>query len=135
MKEIDPNLPIDKTAAFVVSKSSHQGFDFKCGDKIVSMSPIPTRKFPGFKQHDLTGVKFGRFTVIGCATFVPKNYLTSRANTVRWVAKCTCGRYQIFTTRAVNRAKVIGCVECEKLQFLSKRDEIVMDIIKSKSYE
>lgn len=141
MKEIDPHLPIDKTAALVVSKSGHQGFDFRNGNKITSMSPLPTRQFSGPRHDDLTGKTFGDFTVIGCALFVPKNHLTSRSNSVRWVARCRCGRYQIFTTKAVRRERPrlndgveykIACVECEKTRNIRRKNWAVIDMMSQK---
>jgi hypothetical protein len=123
MREIDPHNPIDKIAARVVSKVSHAQSEFYCGDKIYSMSPLPMRQFPGFKEHDLTGKKSGRFTVIGCALFVPKNYLTSRANSVRWVCRCTCGRYGMLTTKAIKKNHPENmCDPCNKVYNLRRKN-------------
>jgi len=138
MKTVDPNLPIDKTAALVVSKSSHHGFDFKCGSKITSMTPLPTRQFPGLKEHDLTGKIFGDFIVIGCAVWIPNN---GGRNSVRWVSKCRCGRYQMFTSKAVKSQALrvndgiefrIACVECEKKRNIGRKNWAVIDILNAK---
>jgi hypothetical protein len=113
MKEIDPHNPIDSVAARVVSKVKDNAALFNCGNKITSMSPLPMRQFPGFRHHDLTGKKCGSFTVIGCALWVPKNHLQQRCNTVRWVVKCKCGRYQMLTTKAVKKnSPQTMCVDC-----------------------
>lgn len=141
MKEIDPHLPIDKIAALVVSNSYDKGFDFECGDKITSMSPLPTCQFSGVKEHDLTGRTFGYFTVIGCAVYRPKNHLTNRKNTVRWVCKCRCGRYQMFSSKTVKKNGPqfndgykfqIACVECEKTHRLRGKNWAVIDIMNEK---
>jgi len=122
MKEIDPHLPIDSTAAFVVSKNPNFNTDFKTGNHIASMVPLPTRQFPGLRSHDLTGLKVGRFTVVGCALFKPNNWRKQRSNTVRWVARCTCGRYQMFTTKAMKRNNPdLRCVECYKTHTMRER--------------
>lgn len=123
MREIDPHNPIDKIAARVVSKVNHIQSEFNCGDKIYSMSPLPMRQFPGLKIHDLTGKKAGRFTVIGCALFVPKNYLTSRSNSIRWVVKCTCGRYGMLTTKSVKKNHPLNmCDPCNKVNNLRRKN-------------
>ncbi len=133
MREIDPHLPVDKTAAFVVSKSNEQGLDYKCGNKIYSMMPLPTRQFPGLRHHNLTGQKCGSFIVIGCALWVPANYLRNRSNTIRWVVKCKCGRYGMLTTRAVKKNHPnTQCDECAKVASFKNRNSLVKDSIKSK---
>lgn len=121
MSEIDPSNPVDKIAAMVVSKVNHSVVRFNPGHQVYSMTPLPIRQFPGFKQHDLTGRKSGRYTVIGCAIFVPKNHLTS-TNNIRWVVKCSCGRYGHLTTKGVkNNSPNTMCSECSKTNHLRFR--------------
>jgi len=111
MREIDPHLPIDQTAARVVSKVSESEREFHPGYKVTSMVLLPTTQFTGPKKHDLTGRIFGSFIVIGHSLIRP----TTTENNTRWVAKCKCGRYQIFTTKAVKKnSKLTMCVECRK---------------------
>lgn len=120
MKEIDPHLPVDKIAAFVVAKSFDQGVDFKCGNKITSMIPLPTKMWHGRPCDDLTGRKCGSFVVVGCSTFMPKNYRVQTNNT-RWVVKCKCGRYQILTTKAVKKNHPqTACVECSRFKHTNR---------------
>lgn len=110
MREIDPNLPVDRIAARVVSKVSDIGRSFRNTDTITSMSPLPTMQWPYAKSDDLTGRKCGRFTVIGYALWRPK---THQKNNVRWVVRCVCGRYQMLTTKAVKNNNInSACVEC-----------------------
>jgi len=114
MREIDPHNPIDKIAARVVSKVNHIQTEFNPGDKIFSMSPLPTRQFTGPKKDDLSGTKCGRYTVIGCATFMPRNHF-KQSNSVRWVVKCACGRYGMLTTKGVKKnSPYTMCTECKK---------------------
>lgn len=121
MKDIDPNLPVNKTAALVVSKSNEHGVDFSGSHRISSMTPLPTTQFWGLKEHDLTGKKSGRFIVIGCSLWRPNNWKKS-TNSVRWVVRCGCGRYEILTTKAVKKNHPdTMCVEC--IRFRRKKDE------------
>lgn len=114
MENINPHLPIDKTASLVVSESMEQGTEFKCGNIISSMSPLPTTNWPNPKKDDLTGRVTGRFTVIGFALWKPNNWKTS-CNSARWVVRCACGRYQMLTTRAVKKDNPYNmCVDCRK---------------------
>ena len=109
---INPFLPINKTATLVVSQNNDVGREFKVGSKIVSLAPLPTQQWPFNPKDNLKGHKVGRFTVIGYAFWRPNNYKTP-ANSVRWVVKCTCGRYQIMTTKGVKNANPkLACVEC-----------------------
>ena len=113
MSEIDPNLPVDKSAALVVSKSKDHGSDFEKQNKITSMVPLPTMLWPYGPDHDLTGRRCGRFTVIGYSVWRPKSH---QPNNTRWVVRCACGRYQIMTTKAIKKAHPENaCVECYKL--------------------
>ena len=110
MKEIDPYLPINKIAALVVSRSTESS-EFRCGDHISSLTPLPTERFQGLKEHDLTGYKCGRFTVIGCALWRPSGY-KKYSNSVRWVVRCKCGRYQMMKTKSVKKNHPsTACVE------------------------
>jgi hypothetical protein len=123
MKEIDPHLPVDKTAAYVVSKSNELNSEFNPGNRITSMSPLPTTYFTGKKRDDLTGVKSGRFIVIGCALWRQRNHETQN-NTTRWVAKCTCGRFQMFQSKTIKKNvgnMKFACVECEKTMSLARK--------------
>lgn len=110
MKEIDPHSPINKIAKQVVSKYNEQEREFKNSNTISSMTKLPVMAFSGYKKHDLTGKKCGRFRVIGCAVYKRKNV---RVNATRWVVRCSCGRYQMMTSKAVKNDKPYQmCVEC-----------------------
>lgn len=111
MKEVDPNLPVNKLAALAVSKSNHQARDYYPASNITSMTPLPTIRWFGPPKDDLTGRKSGRFTVIGCALF----RAGGKSNATRWVVKCKCGRYQMLTSKAVKKnSPQNACVECRR---------------------
>jgi hypothetical protein len=112
--KIDPNLPIDKIAALVVSKPKELTRDFRHSHMVSSLSPLPITSFLGPKEHDLTGRKCGRLTVIGNALFKPKNWRTDK-NSVRWVVRCSCGRYEHRTTKTIKKADPISCCNQCKL--------------------
>ncbi len=115
MEEIDPHLPIDKIAAYVVSNNNDAGHVFKCGSKVTSMKRLPTIQFVGPKQHDLTGRKCGRFTVIGCSLIKPG--IKGQNKRTRWVVRCSCGRYQILSSKAVKKnSDQSMCVECARFK-------------------
>lgn len=114
MIEINPNYPVNKIAALVVSRVKDVNPEFRCGDHICSLTPLPTAKFTGPPEHDLTGKKSGRFTVIGCALWRPASH-KKYSNSIRWVVKCKCGRYQMMATKAVKKNHPsTACVECQK---------------------
>jgi len=100
MRNIDPNNPVNKLAAFVVSESKERPPEVNLGAAMVmSETPLPMRQFSGRKQDNLTGRKCGDFTVIGCAVFLSK----APENNTRWVVKCKCGMYCHLSTRAVKK--------------------------------
>lgn len=100
--------PVNKNAA----KVFFGGFDYEPCKKVLtsdSSIPLPVRKArknelcnPSFE--DLTGIKFGRFVVIG------KFALGKERG---WVVKCACGTYSIRGKRAIkNPANNKDCCEC-----------------------
>jgi len=112
MKDINIEYPIDRKASIVVSKCNDQQRSSKNNCTINSMIRLPTTQFSGYRKHDLTGRKCGRFTVIGCALYKRPN---RRVNATRWVVRCSCGRYQMMTSKAVkNDAPYQMCIECRR---------------------
>jgi hypothetical protein len=74
--------------------------------------PLHQRPLFSKPEHNLRGKKFGRFVVIG----MHKHKLG------RWVVKCSCGKYELRTARAINNPinSKDKCVFCRKLD-VSKR--------------
>lgn len=68
--------------------------------------PMKTVKFAA-PDHDLTGRKFGRFTVVGF----------SRDYAKKWVVRCACGDFETRSSKAVkNPANAEDCCTiCRKL--------------------
>jgi hypothetical protein len=120
MKEIDPYLPINKVAALVVSKHFEAQASVQKSDYVTSMIKLPTHKFSGPPNEDLTGVSFGRIKVIGFSLWKP-----SRKDAKgRWVVKCMCGRFFVLTSKAINRKSVSTCMECHHTNYLNRLSKI-----------
>lgn len=73
-----------------------------------SRSPFPTKRVlrPG-TDVDLTGHRFGNFSVIGIADRVKK----SKSNGQLWVVRCDCGWHEYRTAKALRNPS--GCLMCE----------------------
>ena len=89
---VAPLMPFDKTASQVAGRGQHFEWAPSNPDKLHSKDPIPTRGpnnreriFPGFL--DLTGKRFGRFTVMGIADI-------RTTNGQNWSVRCVCGAYE-----------------------------------------
>ena len=92
---------IDRTARLVTSKGEHYSADLITRKRHWKIKP-PTVQPKKRKGLQLTGVRFGRFTVIGL--LVPE--LKTRGAKAFWVAKCDCGRYEARRARHIK--SVIG---------------------------
>lgn len=117
MANINPELPINKTASLVVNTISKENsqFPYEC-DRLTSMVQFPTQLVKN-KKNDLTGKTFGKFEVIGLSIW------ENSKGDHRWVCRCKCGRYQIFRKRTILSGNLdIACIECEKLMRLRERE-------------
>ena len=112
-KEIDPNLPIDKSSKYVVSKSNERYSDFNPGDMLTNSSGLPVKNIPSH-VNDLTGIKKGRLIVIGLSASFSKD----NGHGYRWVVRCSCGRYEIRRSRTILKANPIDmCNVCKSTAF------------------
>jgi hypothetical protein len=110
-------VPVDKVARIVVSDERSQEREYNSAGHITSLAPLPTTQFCGPRKDDLTGLKSGRFVVIGCAALRKAR----GSNTTRWVVRCSCGRYQIMTSKAVKKNHTdTMCVECRRTNHTAK---------------
>jgi len=111
-------FPVNRVAVWV----SLRGENF-VPNKVVltndSWTPIPTRKAKKVELNtdgfvDLTGRRFGRFTVIGIAKDIK----------ARWVVRCSCGIYSTRSAKAIKNKNndIDSCEHCRHLAFL-KREE------------
>lgn len=111
--EIDPNLPIDKTSAIVVSRHNEAQFSKSNGMRISSVLPIPFYEFDAKNKH-LTGKRVGRLTILG------RSYLSTNSRRKRglsrFVVRCDCGRYEVRNRKAILRTdamdKSLMCNDC-----------------------
>jgi len=111
--------PVNKMAAMSFAK----GVVFKSQWKIKPFSILYKNKpatipFPGQKEHDLTGVKYSRLTVIG--------YIRSKkqkSGGAIWLVRCVCGQYEERVSKGIKNhdpKKVYRCSVCERFA-VSKR--------------
>jgi hypothetical protein len=87
--------PVNRLTASVIRSGIHYEETFTPKSEVVSLEPLPTRPYPrnSNPSDNLTGLKVGRFTVIGMS-----------ATSSSWVVKCACGRY------VYRKAKVLKAV-------------------------
>jgi hypothetical protein len=92
------------TERILSSGSLRKGKPKSCGclNKIVSMN----------KVEDLTGQKFGRWTVISIQRIVKNNH-----SRVFWLCRCDCGNEKVVAARTLksNQSLSCGCLKKEKL--------------------
>jgi hypothetical protein len=93
MDAVAPLMPGDKVAGRVAARGEHFEFTPSQIGKAHSSTPIASRRpaanelgQPNFK--DLTGIRIGRFTVLGIASEI------STGNGQNWVVRCVCGIYE-----------------------------------------
>lgn len=132
MYEIKPNAiyetaaaPVNGNAARVIQKGKGYTIDvisdvqeWDNPQPIIPKSQHP--KDSGFK--DLTGMKKGRFTVIGLLPGKGKKGY-------RWLVRCTCGKYTMRGTKSIKStaknpaAHHDACRQCTALAYL-RRNEV-----------
>ncbi len=105
--------PINRTAARVVAPGQHYVAD-KTNGCVCQGTPPPYRA-PKEHELDLTGMRFGRFTVLGIAS----------ETTNRWVVRCNCGNYSLRKPKAIKNPNNVAdaCEQCRHIIHL-KRSEL-----------
>jgi hypothetical protein len=125
----NPRSPADRVALRVMLPGEHHEFEKTAKfDFQVRASKDPLRiKIPLFREaqklaQQLTGTKFGRWTVIGYSTRQHKN---SKKRGAIWVVRCNCGRYEERKLKALANAQASDdcCWECQQLKKLRWRDK------------
>lgn len=123
-------IPVDSTARRVVFSKGFS-YEFSPSNKRISRHsdlPIPQRpKAQTSKGNDdLTGVVFGRFTVVGQNKVQKKRTANQDKRGSGWVCRCSCGKYEVRTRRAIMKSfkgnYTAQCEECEALRNLKRRD-------------
>lgn len=102
MKDFDfvaTHKPVNGSAAAVVCKGEHFEPD-KMPGCYHSDKPLPVERFKGPRKDNLTGKKFGKFTVIG---YLGKFNRTR--GTGRWLVQCSCGWYEIRAARVLRNTE------------------------------
>ncbi len=107
---------VDKTAAMVTSKGVHFTPDYTLNGiqsdlpfKLIRVQP---------DERDLTGEKFGFFTVLG------KHTTGKIGGKVMWAVRCSCGKYETRRKKSIENPnnQYDRCGDCRELSFL-KREE------------
>jgi hypothetical protein len=106
-----PVDPINITARLVISK----GYNWEPTPDLTkwhSDTPLPTIPVPR-EIRNLTGRTNGKMTIIGFLGKVKK----SCRNEHKWLAKCTCGRYEIRDGYKFRRHKGVDeCRYCNRVK-------------------
>lgn len=101
---------VDVTSALVVSRGEHH----HNAPRVVNqhLEFLPRLRKPPKIAPKLTGVRFGRFTVVGMH------------GTIRgvWVVRCACGDYEVRTAKAIRNPNNFGdrCTLCRNAAFQKK---------------
>jgi hypothetical protein len=116
LAEIAKRVPIDRTAASVTSRSLANTFHPHLSEgEVFSPTPLPVRVKPTFSNrlHDLTGKKFGRFTVIGLSVEGK-----GASGYGRWVVRCVCGWYSVRKSRSLKSVSASEqmCHRCHAIE-------------------
>jgi hypothetical protein len=120
--------PVDRTAAIVVSKGErHEPFGKAAVVHIFHSEVCPAivpDKSLRLTSANLTGIKFGRFTVIGMSRDIKGQENTGG----RWVVRCSCGDYEVRTAKSIKNPnnKDDMCRICNKArQTLHWRERVL----------
>lgn len=103
--------PINKLTAIVLKSKSKYNSEFPNTTTVCSLVPLPTVPYPKNSpvKDDLTGRKLPNITVIGYSLF------RASQNRARWVCRCKCGRYTVFSAKRIkSNSSEAMCPECHK---------------------
>ncbi|WJT09232.1 hypothetical protein [Vibrio harveyi] len=108
--------PVDRVAARVLRGGENYTPDKKI-QTADQKTPIPTKKTPA-NAPQLTGIRFGRMTVLGFAI------VQTGKKGGSWVVRCDCGTYTLRRTRAIRNPNndQDRCEECRHLAHLKRTE-------------
>lgn len=118
---ISNSKPVNKTASRILNSGIHYDYDVK-NKSYHSENPMPIickEKIQLLKLNplfiDFTGYTHGYFKVIGLCRDFNK----------RWLVRCSCGDYEIRSTKAIknhitNNHSTDRCAKCEDLKRIRK---------------
>lgn len=107
--------PVNRQAAAVIgSGNQYKEPEYKAA--LHSAGPLPTRSWPvtSRSEDDLTGKRYGRFTVIGLYT-----------ETQSWVVRCDCGIYTTRKSKALKSAlggPNMMCARCDRRERIKNNE-------------
>jgi hypothetical protein len=114
--------PVNQAAARTMGRGVHYEPDKVIAQRHWSAPPptIPAAqvKDPAGTFVDLSGIKFGRFVVIGyLGKLNPKK-------AALWLVRCACGDYESRASKAIRNPENRGdrCCNCQHLAFLKRRE-------------
>lgn len=119
MDDIHARRAIDKKAALAVSSSEAYLPKKICGTTHTYAPPETREPNPCERGNssftDLTGYKFGRFTVVG---------LCKHAIPAKWVVRCVCGAYSTRKAKAIKNPNnsLDRCEHCRHLAHLKRTE-------------
>lgn len=113
--------PIDKVARRVLQRGTHHDFVPDPTEQWTDI-PLETKPFPATcsPSENLTGMKFGRVTVIGLSVIPNRRHKgngSSRGNGgkgPKWVVRCACGYYTIKRSRTLLYGESVGALMCSR---------------------
>jgi len=75
-------------------------------------------KYHSQSTGDLTGIKFGRLTVVGMVKMEQTELSPDKKTGGRWAVRCACGFYEMRTAKAVKNPKNSedACQDCKSLE-------------------
>lgn len=108
--------PVDATAAMVLRPGEHYEPRGANDPAHHSETPIPTVRYTGPKEHDITGMRNGSLVVVGFAH-------PGARNGALWVVRCDCGHYERRTAKSMKNPKnwFDACRVCRDLQHLRRK--------------
>lgn len=114
---------VNRSAASVLSGGEHYNSQ-RIVNQLHSEIPIITTDFPGPKEHDMTGVRFGRFVVTGY--YKGKRSVSGKRQYGLWVVRCDCGHYETRKTPSIKNPSNANdmceyCREVENFKTAHKR--------------
>lgn len=113
---ISTAAPVNKTAARVVGKGEH----FTSTQPAVTAHWTAPPKNMSSQPGELTGIKFGRFTVLN-----QFGQNMRRARNSYWVVRCACGDYEARNTATILNPQSAEdrCQNCRRTAYLQKGGE------------
>lgn len=115
-ERLGASAPVNRQAALSTAK----GFSYEPSKTIIvrEWEAPPKLKYPTRKHLDLTGVRFGRLTVVG----IDAEKAMTKNTIPTWVCRCDCGRYTSRRAKAIKNPRNADdrCSLCLHAQFLQK---------------